>query len=916
MANWHIPELAELEKKLNTDLSDGLSAREARLRLEKEYKNDRKGRKRSLFVPTKKSMWVYLSSFATTPFVILLLIMSILTAIFGRPFLGSSVFILTLAAAIFGGIVSLRAQRRLDVMKEYAAPMVRVKRGGNIYHTDGRNAVVGDIIYLSAGDLVPCDARIVKCEAFIVDELTAKKDGLVRRRVMKNSEVIYDEQSVNGIIAENMIYAGSAIVGGNAIALVVANGADVYLADHLPDGALGGKDGESEAVKSLKPFFNKSSFICAAAVLLLSLLGLLTLNGKEIFVCYFTMLLSAVCIISFELMNFGTREIFSSYITRLSRTKSEKRRRDNSASIRSVKALDTLTGVNELILFGTAGLYQGSYKISSAYVNGGVIESLDPESEQGKLLLNFIHTYVKAHRDGANETAFGADGLTEALYSHLKTCGFDISGASLAIKSLYFATDSKTGYGYACAETNDSIYRTALSYDENIIKLCKFIRMADGEREIAPNDLRSIRSFANISEQKNERCLFCISEKDGKTYFEGAISVYQPIDSEAGKVVKDLTAFGIKTTVVLPQEDERSSKIISTPEFSPLLGGRVAYASEFRKNGKNVWDGLGSYCAYVGFNKMEISDLMTAMKARGAKVAAYGVSNDFNDVMVKADIVITCDVIRYSSDKYRDSVYERLPAEGKDTNVRASQQTRLLSKVIVNRSHENGGGIYSVFKAVRMARGAYVSIANSFLLFTYLISGLLTFSAMSIITGNMLLNSVQTVAIAGVLAFLTTTVFSDSEHTINVLSQKRDYTAYPLRLVLGGLPAIIGRASAAFITAVAVKILDVCGVFGDDPNYTLPIFVSLILTTFVEVFFINYEFTKKGQGRNYSWLKVMIAYAILLGVCAISTMYPFDAEFYPNGFGLLEYAIVPAYVLLYFLGIGIAKLIDNKRKKK
>ena len=39
MINPHIPDLSTLEKKLGTDLSDGLPAREARVRLEKEKKN-------------------------------------------------------------------------------------------------------------------------------------------------------------------------------------------------------------------------------------------------------------------------------------------------------------------------------------------------------------------------------------------------------------------------------------------------------------------------------------------------------------------------------------------------------------------------------------------------------------------------------------------------------------------------------------------------------------------------------------------------------------------------------------------------------------------------------------------------------------------------------------------------------------
>jgi hypothetical protein len=53
---WHIPEFSEIEKSLNTDLSEGLSAREASNRLEKEIKLEKGGRK-SLFVPQKSSAW-------------------------------------------------------------------------------------------------------------------------------------------------------------------------------------------------------------------------------------------------------------------------------------------------------------------------------------------------------------------------------------------------------------------------------------------------------------------------------------------------------------------------------------------------------------------------------------------------------------------------------------------------------------------------------------------------------------------------------------------------------------------------------------------------------------------------------------------------------------------------------------------
>ena len=120
MNKWHVPELSDLEKRLKSDFSEGLSAREANERLEKAQKQSR-GHSKSLFVPRRRSFWFPLFSFVGSPLTVLLLLISFLTTIFGRPYLGILVFILTLAAAIYCGVVSLRAERRLDKMREYAS---------------------------------------------------------------------------------------------------------------------------------------------------------------------------------------------------------------------------------------------------------------------------------------------------------------------------------------------------------------------------------------------------------------------------------------------------------------------------------------------------------------------------------------------------------------------------------------------------------------------------------------------------------------------------------------------------------------------------------------------------------------------------------------------------------------------------
>ena len=908
--NCHIPDLTVLEKQLNTDLSDGLTARSARERLEKEKKHSHN--RWSLFVMPKTPTIISLLTFIASPFAILLIIMSVLTALFGDPLLGYSVLIITVAATVFGGIMSARASHRLESMREFASPMVSVKRGGNLFKTDGRNIVVGDVIFLKAGDLLPCDVRLIKTNSLVVEEIFFDKNSISKRRMAKNEEVVYGEDSdVLAPNAANMIYAGSAIVEGTAMAVVCATGADVYLAEYMPEGALGGRDTESEGVKNLKPIFFRASFICASALLMLSLIGLLTLRGKESFICVFTMLLSAVCYVTSSLLTCGTREVFASYMKRLSIKKGRKRR-DFSAAIRNVKALDTLSGVTDLVLVGNAGLCEGTFHVSSAYCSAGVVGQLVPD-EKGLRLLTLVHTYIKAQKESGTESNFTVNGYADALMSHLRNSGFDISGAALAIKSLYFAPGKPKEIDFACAETDSDAYKVSLTFDQSIFADCRLIRDGDGVRKMYDDDAQNIVVFRKNIAAKGTKSLFVYTESDGELVFEGIIALNQLLDESIVEVVGTLDSLNIRTTVLLFNEDEHTKRMIEDPIISSLFS-KVAYASQFKNSGKSIIDGLGDYSAYVGFKKEEYEELLIRMRKLGSRVAAYGIDNENNVVLARADIAISCDVLNYASEKYRESVYEKVPPEGRDTNVRCSQQTRLLSKIIVRRVHDNGGGMTAILQAFRASRSAYIAIAQSLTLFIMLMSTLLSISAMSVLTGNMLLDPIQTISLASAFAILSICVFSEAKHKDKIICRKLDFTMYPIEMIYKRFPGIIARVSVSVLLAVGIKILDAVGTFGTKPSYTLPVFVCLCISLFAEVFISNHIFARKSDSSSVGWLKVMIAYAVLLSVCAVSTQYPFADKLFVNGFGTLEYLIVPAYGAMYAVALLIVHFIEKKSK--
>lgn len=910
--SWHIEDIKVLEQKLNTDLTDGLTGREARSRLEKEIKRE-KGSRKSLFVGKKRSAWESFFSFALTPSVILLLIISLLTSIFGRALLGGSVFSVTLLGALAGGFINLRSRRRLEEMREYASPMLKVKRGGNIFHTDGRNVVEGDIIILSAGDLLTCDARLIHSEDFAVDELFYTNNGLKRQRVIKDHTVTYEKESnIKAPDALNMIYAGSAVSEGTAIALVTDTGNRTYLSEFLSDGALGGKDSEPEGVKKVKPLVYKVTFLGMSSLLLLSLLGLLTLRSTD-FICVFLMLLSSVALLISDLLMCGAFDIFSSAIKRMATPR--KKNKNSFAAVRNIKSFDALTGITDLVLVGKAGLSDGINHIFSAYTVNGPMDDLTPSSVEGRRLLNCIYTYVKALRESGNENYFSINGYADSLFAHVRNCGFDISAASLAIRSLYFAHDKDGNLGYACAETANEFYRTTMVFGESVIEHCKAVRCGDDMREITAEDIKNITDFCKDAEDTGLQCLYIISEYNGTAIFEGVITLCEYAQPNLDYTVKEMKEMGINTTVFLLEDDDHAKKLAESPALSSVFEGKVAYAKDFRRAKKNILDGMGEYRAYIGFTVEDFSSLIVEMRKKGAKVAAYGIDNNTNEILARADIAISCDTLKYSTDKYKESVYEKLPPEGRDTNIRCSQQTRLLAKLIIRRSGEQGGGLSSVLRAFKASRSAYVSFSQSILLFAFLMSGLLSFVAMSVLTGNLLIGPLQASSLAAVFAFLSVTVFSDCVHKREILNQKRCYTEYPADILKSNIPALIARVSVVFILAVAVKILDVLKIFGENATYTMPVYICLVLSLYAEVFLINHLYTQKGESRKFCWSRVVIAYAILMCIGAASTHLPFSTEFYPNGIGSTEFFIVPAYVVLYFIALGVVYFLDKKKKK-
>jgi Ca2+-transporting ATPase len=211
--DWHLIDISEILTELKSDLSTGLSGREASYRLLGHGPNkilDRGG----------KSPWRILWEQFTSTMALILM-----SAAFISGFLGSLKDCITIVAivclfALLGFFQEFRAERTMRALKRLAIPFVRVRRDGIITEISSMELVPGDIVLLEAGNLVPSDCRVAESSNLKIQEsiLTGEAEA-----VDKNSEVLKSKTSAIGD-RNNMAFMGTTVTYGRGSAVVIATG--------------------------------------------------------------------------------------------------------------------------------------------------------------------------------------------------------------------------------------------------------------------------------------------------------------------------------------------------------------------------------------------------------------------------------------------------------------------------------------------------------------------------------------------------------------------------------------------------------------------------------------------------------------------------------------------------------------------
>lgn len=191
---------------------NGISDQEAKIRLEKNGFNELKeGNK----VPIWK---MFLENFKD-PLVIILLIAAIVQIFLGEFVESFIIFVVVILNALLGVTQTRKAESSLDSLKKLSSPNAKVLRDGKKKTIPVREIVIGDIVFLEAGDYIPADGRLIEAQSLKVVEgmLTGEAEA-----VLKHSDKIEEEVGIGD--QRNMVFSGATVVYGRGTLVVTATG--------------------------------------------------------------------------------------------------------------------------------------------------------------------------------------------------------------------------------------------------------------------------------------------------------------------------------------------------------------------------------------------------------------------------------------------------------------------------------------------------------------------------------------------------------------------------------------------------------------------------------------------------------------------------------------------------------------------
>jgi cation-transporting P-type ATPase I len=463
--------------------------------------------------------------------------------------------------AVAGGVQRFRTERRIRILSRTAPARALVRRRGSEEWVEERKLVVGDLIVLGPGDTVPADCRVIEARSLEVDASSLTGESLP---VAKHAEPSFELSIAD---RSSMLYSGTAIAAGHAIAAVVAVG-DATVSRH---GAMGARAtrGQGGVEKRLRALMDLTGPVALAACV--GVVGGGLLRGRKLEDLVGSGVSLAVASVPEGLPILATAAQLSA-AERLSERK---------ALVRNPRSIEALGRIDVICMDKTGTLTRGQIELCEIYAGGGATKLADCTEDE------LVVVAAGSRATGAEQ---GRSGAVDPTDDALRRAGANLSvgverGAPgwQRASEVHFAPDRN--YHATLAATSEGPRLSVKGAPEALLALC------DRERGGAELDAAGRERLAREATRLAERGLRVLGvaerafpdlealqpEHVTGLEFVGFLAFSDPVRPSARRAIAGIRRAGVRT-VMLTGDHPRTAEAIAN-ELS-LLDGRLVVGGD------------------------------------------------------------------------------------------------------------------------------------------------------------------------------------------------------------------------------------------------------------------------------------------------------------------------------------------------
>ena len=269
---------------------------------------------------------------------------------------GVAILAIVIMNAVFGVVQEHKAEKSLQALKKLTEKEVVVFRDGVLKKISSNQLVVGDIISLEAGSILPADCRLIESSELKIDESSLTGESVP---VSKVAEFVAN-RSLPIAEQKNMVFKGTNVTYGRGKACVVALGIDTEFGKI----AKGIKENAKELTplqKSIKDVAKVLTFLVLAIAFITFIIEI-CISPANIMEAFLTAVAIAVAAIP-ESMPAVITIIMSMGIARLAKQK---------AVVKRMHAVETLGCCDVICSDKTGTITQNKMTVTALFYDGQV----------------------------------------------------------------------------------------------------------------------------------------------------------------------------------------------------------------------------------------------------------------------------------------------------------------------------------------------------------------------------------------------------------------------------------------------------------------------------------------------------------------------------------------------------------------